>query len=181
MLSYKLLRIPATFLFLAIIACDHAPESYPPPPQRDPLAIPEPAAGGILVNMNDADAPAHFVKDISERLEGATWRWTGKRPTLKILLVKTTGLKFTVDFTIWEGTMKQTGPVTISFFIDDNLLDTVHYDTPGYKHFEKPVKPEWLQTATDTVLAAEIDKLYVDPGDKKQLGFILTNMGFERR
>src|SRR5450759_4658990 len=132
------------------------PESYPPPEQRAPLAIPQPPAGSMMVNMNDLDAPAHFVKDISEKLEGATWRWTQKRPTLKILLVKTRGLKFFTDFTIWEGTMKQTGPVTISFFVDDKLLDKVRYDTPGYKHFEKPVDPVWLQTATETLLLSLI-------------------------
>jgi hypothetical protein len=157
------------------------PEWYPPPPQRQPLTIPEPPAGSMMVNMNDLDAPAHFVKDISSTLEGATWRWTQKRPTLKILLVKTQGLKFATDFTIWEGTLKQTGPVTISFFVDDKLLDNVRYDTPGYKHFEKPVDPAWLQTGTDTLVSAEIDKVYVDPGDKATLGFILTKMGFERR
>lgn len=135
----------------------------------------------MMVNMNDRDAPTHFVKDIRATLEGASWRWTQKRPTLKILLVKTQRLKFAADFTIWEGTMQQTGPVTISFFVDDKLLDKVRYETPGYKHFEKPVDPAWLQTATETLVSAEIDKIYVDPGDHARLGFILTRMGFERR
>jgi len=179
--SYYLQRILASLAFLLMVACQRPPDSYPPPEQRAPLSIPEPSVGSIMLNMNDPDAPAHFVKDIGASLEGATWRWTQKRPTLKILLVKTKGLKFSTDFTIWEGTMKQTGPVNISFFIDDKLLDSVRYDTPGYKHFEMPVEPEWVQTATETVLAAEIDKLYIDPTDKTQLGFILTKMGFERQ
>jgi hypothetical protein len=164
-----------------LAGCNRLPEWYPPPEQRQPLTIPEPPPGSIAVKMNDTDAPEHFVKDISAKLEGTTWRWTQKRPTLKILLIKTRDLKFVADFTIWEGTMTQTGPVTISFFIDEKLLDKVRYDTPGYKHFEKPVDPAWLQTATETIVSAEIDKLYVDPADKATLGFILTRMGFERQ
>lgn len=145
------------------------------------MAMREPPPGSIMVNMNDEDAAERFVKDISLKLESATWRWTQKRPTLKILLTKTRDLKFAADFTIWEGTMKQTGPVTISFFVDGRLLDKVRYDTPGYKHVEKPVDPAWLQTAVETMVSAEIDKLYVDPADRTVLGFILTRMGFERQ
>ena len=135
----------------------------------------------MMVNMNDVNAQLHFVKDISSKLEGETWRWTGKRPTVKVLLVKTRGLKLVSDFTVWEGTLPQTGPVTISFYTDDKLLDKMRVDTPGYKHFEKEVNPDWLQTANETMIAAEIDKLYVAPEDGTKLGFILTRLGFERQ
>ncbi len=134
-----------------------------------------------MVNMNDDDAPLHFVRDISATLEGSTWRWTEKQPTIKVLLIKTAGLKYVVDFTLPDATMNQTGPVTISFILGDRLLDKVRYAKAGYQHFEKPVDPAWLQTVNDTVLSAEIDKLYKSPGDGKILGFILTRMGFERQ
>lgn len=134
----------------------------------------------MIVNMNDEDAESHFVKDIIHALEGGSWRWCEKRPTVKILLVKTQGLKFTTDFTIWKGCLEQTGPETISFYIGDKLLDKVRYDTPGYKHFEKRVNPAWLQTSEDTLVSEEIDKVYVDPHDGTKLGFILTNLGFVR-
>ena len=135
----------------------------------------------MLVYMNDEDAPLHFVRDISSSLEGSTWRWTQKRPTLKVLLITTRGLKFVVDFTLPDATMKQTGPVTISFFLGDRLLDKIHYDKPGFQHYEKPIEPAWLQTVSETVMSADIDKMYKDPGDGATLGFILTRMGFERR
>ena len=135
----------------------------------------------MLVNMNDEDAKQHFVKDISDKLEGGSWRWTGKRPTVKILLVKTQGLKFTTDFTLWEGCLAQTGPVNISFFIGDKLLGKVHYDTPGHKHFVAPVDPGWLQTSTDILVSVEIDKVCNYPQDGTTLGFILSNIGFERQ
>ena len=129
-----------------------------------------------MVDLGAPDAPAHFVKDIINGPD--SWRWTGKHPTLKLLLITTQDLRFSTDFTLWDEGMKQTGPVTISFFVGDKLLDRVRYTTPGYKHFEKPVPPEWLQTATDTVISGEIDKLYVAPLDGAKFGFILTRMGF---
>jgi len=135
----------------------------------------------MMVYMNDDDARAHFVRDISAALEGSTWRWTQKRPALKVLLVKTAGLKYVVDFTLPEPTMQQTGPVNISFFLGDRLLDRVRYEKPGFQHYEKPIPPEWLQTTTETEISAEIDKLYKSPTDGATLGFILTRMGFERR
>ncbi len=134
-----------------------------------------------MVNMNDEDVREHIVSDVGIGLEGGSWRWTGRRPTLKVLLVKTGGLKFVADFTVSPDTLKQTGPVTISFNIGDKVLDKSRYDTPGYKHLEKAVDPGWLQTAADTVYSAEIDKLYTAPEDGNKLGFILTRMGFERQ
>lgn len=132
-----------------------------------------------MINMNDPEAPSYFVNDISRSLEGNTWRWTGKRPTVKVLLPRTTGLKYVIDFVILAVVLKQTGPITVSFFIGDRLLDRVRYTSEGARHFEKPVNPEWLQTAKETEVSAEPDKLYVAPEDQTKLGLLLIRMGFE--
>jgi len=174
-------RLPLLFCTIWLCACNRLPESYAPPEQRQPVLGRTYERASMMVNMNDEDAPEHFVKDIGHKLEGNSWRWCEKRPTVRILLVKTQGLKFKTDFTIWEGCLKQTGPVTVSFWIGDKLLDKIRYDTPGYKHLEKPVDPSWLQTQDDTLVAEEIDKLYLDPVDGTKLGFILTSIGFERQ
>jgi hypothetical protein len=176
--------LPVLLLLLVILmcGCDRATVSYPPPEQRRPIEAQAPAMrASMMVNMNDDDAPSHFVQDISTTLEGSTWRWTKKRPTVKLLLIKTRDLKFVVDFTLPDVTMRQTGPVTISFFVGNRLLDKIHYDKPGYQHYEKAIEPASVQTANETVVSAEIDKIYKDPGDGAMLGFILTRMGFERR
>lgn len=174
------MRLIFFVLSILTVACQRLPDSYPPPEQRHPLEGDDPIRAGIMVNMNDQDAKRFFVKDISDTLEGRTWRWTQKRPTVKILLLRTHGLKFVIDFTLWDGAIGQTGPPTISFFVGDRLLEKVRYDTPGYKHFEKAVPAGWLQTSEPTLVSAEIDKMYVAPEDKVTLGFILTRMGFER-
>ena len=175
----SLLRYLPIVGLLVLASCARPPEYYPPPEQRTPIEGADPGgAPEVLIGMGDTNATAHFVKDISLGLEGGSWRWTGQRPTLRVLLVTTKNLKFMTDFTLWEGAMTQTGPVTMSFYVGDHLLDRVRYETPGYKHFEKPVPAEWLQTATDTEIAMEIDKVYVSPNDGAKFGFILSQIGF---
>ena len=131
--------------------------------------------------MTDMDVDDHVVRDVGPSQGSTPWRWARKRPTFKIYVIQTKNLKFVTDFNIWDGTIKHTGPVTISFFIADKLLATQAYNTPGDKHFEIPVNPAWLTTESDTLVAAEIDKVYTSPSDGAQLGFIITRIGFEPR
>ena len=161
---------------MLLCACERFPDSYPPPEQRHPVEGPNPDPSTMLVNLSDPDAASHFVKDF-EPGNGA-WRWTGQNPTLKILAFTTDKVKFRVDFTLWPVAFQQTGPVELSFFVNQRLVDKVRYTTPGYKHFEKPVPPDWLTTDVESTVAVSIDKMYVAPEDGKKFGFILTSIGF---
>lgn len=161
---------------LLLAAC--APESYPPPAQRKPLPGFSPNPAGHVVHMNDPDAETHFVRDVSKTLEGGLWRWAYRRPELSFSLSSTENLRFFMDFAIAEATFKDTGPVTISFLVNGNLLDRVRYDRPGEQHFEKPVPSQWLRTDRQTVVAAEPDKVWTSKIDGAQLGFILIRAGF---
>lgn len=131
----------------------------------------------MMVDMLDLDAPSHFVKDI-EPSEGGRWRWTDQQPTVKVLAFVTDKLKLRVDFTLWPVAFQQTGPVELSFFVNDHLLDKVRYTTPAYQRFEKPVPPDWLRTDVESTISVAIDKLYTAPEDGKKFGFILSRIGF---
>jgi len=133
----------------------------------------------MMVEMNDPDASQHIVKDIYEPF-GSTWRWTAKRPTIKVLVYATDNVRLSTDFAIWNEGMQQTGPLELSFFVNDHLLGKQKYATPGYKHFEKAVPAEWLSADTESTVSVDVDKLYVSPQDGKQFGFILTRIGFLR-
>lgn len=114
--------------------------------QRKPLTGPEPSPIAHFADMADANADAHIVRDISRATESKTWRWTGQKPELRFLLTTTENLKFSMDFAVPEITFAQRGPVSISIFVNDRLLDTVRCEKGGERHFEKPVPPEWLRT-----------------------------------
>ena len=152
------------------------PEPYAPPVQRQPFEDYRPYRVARIVQMSDGDATVHFVRDISDKLEGS-WRWTQQRPAVRVRVRTNEHVKYTIDFTLPEVTFRDTGPVTLSFFVNDHLLDRVPYQSSGPLHFEKPVPAEWVAPDQDAILAAEIDKMWVSKEDGTRLGFILTRIG----
>ena len=128
-----------------------------------------------MVNMSDGDASLHLVRDI---LNGeGSWRWTGQRPAVKVRIWSREGLKYSTDFTLPDVTFKDTGPVSIAFYVNDHLLDRVRYATPGYKHFEKAVPAGWLTLNAEAIVGAEIDKMWVSKDDGTRYGFIVSRIG----
>jgi hypothetical protein len=158
--------------------CVNIPDSYAPPVQRRPLSGTDPSPVGHFVNMSDSNADAYIVKDISEAAEAGTWRWTRKRPELRFFIETTEHLNFKADLSIAESTLKETGLVTISVFINGNLLETVKSAEPGEKHIDKPVPAKFLRPKSLNFVALEIDKVWVSKTDGAILGFILTRAGF---
>ena len=133
-----------------------------------------------LIDMSDGAAERHIVKDISLGATDSSWRWTGHRPTVKFNLTDTVGFKYRADFAIADVTFKQTGPVSVTFFINDAKLATVRYDTAGAKVFEVPVPAGMLLANAENTAAAEIDKDFIAKEDGAHLGFILSRLGLER-
>ena len=161
-----------------LCGCGNLPEPYAPPAQRPFFAAPpEPAR---IVNMADADAESHFVQDIDAALQGNAWRWTGKRPTIRLHANSNQGLMYSMAFAVADSTFQQTGPVTLSFFVNDHLLDRIRYTSPGRRRIEKPVPAKWLEPDKDVTLAAEIDKVWTAHSDGARLGFILVSLGLEQ-
>jgi hypothetical protein len=84
-----------------------------------------------------------------------------KRPELRFFLETIDNLIYQADFSIAGTLFRETGPVTISIFINNHLLDTVTCAEAGEKHFEKPVPPKWLRAKALNFAAMEIDKVWV--------------------
>lgn len=163
-------------LFLA--GCDRLPESYAPPEQRHPVEGFNPGPDAMMVEMNNPDASLHVVKDIYGPSD-PSWRWTAQNPTVQLLVLSTEHLKYIADFAIWDEGFKTTGPLEIAFLVNGKELDKVRYATPGAKHFEKPVSPDWLSADAETTLAMSVDKLYVAPKDSVKFGVILVRLGLK--
>ena len=173
-------RVLLILLPLWLCACSQAPTVYPLPAQRAPLPDFRPYRPAYLVSMTDADAERHILSDISGPPR-AKWRWTGKRPTLQIAFGDRLALDMVMDFVLMENTMKDTGPVTVTFRVNDHKLDSVLYPQPGVQHFEKPIPEEWLVRGKEAVLEAEIDKMWSAPQDGGKLGMILVGGGLRER
>jgi hypothetical protein len=163
---------------LYLSACDRPPEISAPPVQRHPVLGVNPGPDALMIEMNDPDAGLRIVKDIYPQSD-PSWRWTAQDPTVKMLLLATDKLKFGADFAIWDDGFKTTGPVEITYLVNNRPLDTVRYETPGVKHFEKPVPVDWLGVDSETMIAMHMDKVYVAPKDGMKFGVILVRMGFK--
>jgi hypothetical protein len=173
-------RVWVIVVAAGLCACQNMPEPFAPPVQR-PVFEEYHSEFVNIVNMGDADAPAHFVQDISPLAEGSdlSWRWCRQRPTVKVRVKAADDLKYTIDFFVTDATFRDTGPVTISFYVNQHLLDRVQYTAPGRLHFEKPVPPGWVTPRQDTLLAASIDKTWDSKERGERLGFILVRIGLK--
>jgi hypothetical protein len=154
--------------------------SYPVPKQRpDELTPAEFKVHATrILNMNDFFAPQHFVRDIASG-PPSIWRWTYQRPAVRINAEFDQPVKYVIDFAVAEATLRDTGPVTIAFTVNDRVLDRVRYTASGQKHFEKLVPAGWLLPGKPTIAGAEIDKVWVSK-DGARLGFILVRIGFAK-
>jgi hypothetical protein len=135
-----------------------------------------PGPDAMMVSMENPDADLVIVKDIYPGT-GISWRWTNQEPTVRVLVLSTENVRFSVDFGLWEDAFKITGPVEVSFLVNGKLLDKVRYTTPGGKHFEKPVPADWLDANTEVNVALSVDNLYVAPRDGAKFGVMLTRLG----
>lgn len=125
--------------------------------------------------MHAGDVMQHVVADILAPSGG--WSWTGKRPAVKVTPRGNHGITFIADYTVPEATFKTTGPVTIAFYVNGHIVETVRCTEPGARKLSKDVPPEWILPGEDNIIGAEIDKLWVSPQDGAQLGFILSQIG----
>lgn len=157
-------------------ACQNIPGPLATPVQRQPLENFRPYRISAIVDMSDEGAPAHFVQDLASNATSA-WRQTGKRPTLKIRMRSAENLRYTIDFAVDGVMLRNTGPLTVSFLVNDQVLDRVRYDREGAQHFEKAVPAGWVTAGQETTVGAEIDKPWVPPEGGPQLGILLMRIG----
>ena len=146
--------------------------------QRKPLTGADPSPIGTFVSMGDPGADAYIVRDVTSHVEGGGWRWTRKKPELRFFLDSAERLKFKVDLSVADVTLKETGPVTISVSINGHPLGSVRCAEGGRKQFEKPVPETFLHPKAVNFATLEIDKVWVSKTDGAVLGFILTSAGF---
>ncbi len=168
-------RILLAVAALAAGACQRLPDAYSLPAQEPQFVGFKPHVVR-MINMNDPDAGAHFVRDIEPDPE-TTWRWAGQRPAVKIKVTSAANLKYIIDFTLPEVTFRDTGPVTLTFTVNDQVIDRVRYDHSGQYHFEKPIPDGMLKPESDVIVGAEIDKMWTSKTDGARFGFIITRMG----
>jgi hypothetical protein len=165
---------------LALNACQRSSGdlAYSLPEQRPTFFDPEAERETRVLMMTDIDAKDHFVRDIGDKLEGS-WRWCTKRPTVR-LQPASSDANYFIDFSIPEATFTQTGPVTVTFLVNDRVLAKQRYNAAGRYKFEQKVPADWIRIEGDTTVAAEIDKVFHSAQDQRDYGFILVSLGLSK-
>ena len=153
-----------TLALLSIVlcaGCTRLPESFPPPEQRAPLTVPLAGPLGYFVSMADPNADAYLVKDVADSGPG-TWRWVYGHPVLRFFVPDVPRLKFAMDFAIPERTMRETGPVTLTFTVNGKLLDRLRCEKPGEQHYAHDVPPGMLRAGAINLVCL----LYTSPSPR---------------
>jgi hypothetical protein len=172
------MRVAALTFILLLCGCRDSPDY--PLPEQSPSFENFKRHSVRVVDLGQGGADQHIVRDILGN-SSLPWRWTLQRPAVKVRIGFDTDLNYLIDFTIAPATFKTTGPVTIAFTVNDHVLDHVRYDSPGAKHFEKPVPRDWIRPHQDAIAGAEIDQVWVSKDDGARLGFILSRIGLVER
>jgi hypothetical protein len=158
--------------------CTRLPESFPPPEQRTRLTVPQASTLGYFVSMADPNADAYLVKDVAPKGGPEPWRWAYEHPVLRFIVPDVPHLRFALDFSLPERTMRETGPVTLTFTINGKLLDRLRCEKPGQQHYAHDVPPGMLRADAINLVAIDPVPVWVSRADGGRLGFILSRAGF---
>lgn len=129
--------------------------------------------------MSDPSADAYIVSGVLPGVQNGAWRWAAQAANLRLHLQETQNWKLVVDLSVADATLKETGPVSISFLVNGREIGRESWEKDGRRRVEKPVPADWL-VAGDNSVVIEADKVWVSPQDGNRLGFILTSAGFTR-
>jgi len=136
-----------------------------------------------MVQVADPKASAQLVKGFYN-VEGNSWRWTmGKFSVLLSPPVNSSknGAKLALRFVIPDPVIKKLASVKLSASVDGIALPEETYSTPGEHVYAQDVPAQALGKGVVTVDFA-LDK-YLPPSeaDQRELGVVVTVVGFEPR
>jgi hypothetical protein len=120
--------------------------------------------------MNAPEADQQIVSGVYQ-LESGQWRWMSRTATI---LLKPPGqpTPVTVRFYISDAAPAR----QISIALNDRPIASQTYSAPGaYALSSAPIKPD----GDSAMLTITVDKIFSAPGDSRQLGIILTEIGFK--
>jgi hypothetical protein len=83
-----------------------------------------------------------------------------------------------MDFAIPERTLRDTGPVTLTFTINGQVLDRVRCEKAGEQHYAHEVPSGMLRANAINLVGIDPDPVWVSKADGGRLGFILSRAGF---
>jgi hypothetical protein len=120
--------------------------------------------------MNAPQAEQQIVSGVYQ-LENGQWRWMSQTATI-LLKPPAQSTPVTVHFTIPGASPARQVTITLN----DRTVASQNYSAPGtYALSSPPMKPD----GDSAQLTITVDKSFSAPGDSRELGIILTEIGFQ--
>lgn len=159
-------------------ACGRRAGSFPLPAQQSLDLGPDPGGLRGVVKMDDPDADAFLVRDISS--EHGVSRWAFRNPELRLRVTDARDLKFVVEFAIPDVTFRVTGPVTVSCAVNGKTLATMRCGHAGDYRMEHAVPKGLVEPGQPIHVTFEANPRWISPDDGAQLSFLLRSAGFSQ-
>jgi hypothetical protein len=83
-----------------------------------------------------------------------------------------------MDFAIPERTLRETGPVTLTFKVNGQVLGRLRCEQSGEQHYTHDVPRGMLRANAINLVGIDPDPVWVSKADGGRLGFILSRAGF---
>jgi hypothetical protein len=136
-----------------------------------------------MIQVADPKASAQLVKGFYG-VEGNSWRWTMGR--FSVLLspppnASKNGAKLALRFSVPEPVIKALGPLKLSASVDGVALPQEAYTSPGQYVYLRDVPPQALNKGVVTVDFTLDKHLPPSDTDQRELGIVVTVVGFEPR
>lgn len=173
------MRFTASLAAILLVSCGGPPDVYAPAIPRKPIDVYGTDAMSAFVRMNSADAPVSIVHDIAPAVQAGAWRWASQHAELRFFLPSASGWNAKVEYSVARAVLEETGPLTMTFFVNNAKIDSVRHESDGRFVWQKPVPESILVAGGMNYLRIETDKSGHDAGGHP-ISFILTAAGFVR-
>src|SRR5260370_21790690 len=165
-------RIAAAALALIGCSCARIPDSCSPPQQYHWPQEHNPP----LLTLGYRSAHARILQDVDNQPGAKGPVWTYQHPAFSFALKRTENLDFYMRFSVHSRTFADTGPVTLSIFVNGKMIDHPRIDAPGEREYSYPVPSILLQMKNPVIVQIDVDPVW--PSDGTKLGILLWAMGF---
>jgi len=137
---------PAVSLFalLLLTACSRESSFAPIPPQSPPVNAPDPPSVPCFFSMSEARADQAIVQGIPLGLGSGIHRWTAENAAVRCKLPTAGPWNIAMDFIVAARTIRDTGPITLTFRVNGREVAHLRCDHPGERQFRAPLPPELI-------------------------------------
>ncbi len=152
--------------------------TYPPPLGTAPPCGVDPATVGAYVRMSESGAERYFARDIAVEPKLSPDRWTFVRPMLLFRPDHNRERRFRMRFQLTGHLFPPgSGPLTVTVWVNSQLLACKSFDAPGEHDFEADVPPAFF--GKFPIAAVEMaPSRYIEAEDGVKLGLLVSEAGF---